>query len=292
MSTRRPARQARATPPTSLPHLAQEALGVAELGLGGDECGAGSSGLYVQWEVWTSCSPPPPAPSPLPPGPALPRPAPPRGEGRGVLQAVSPGPGPRTSRSGGVCTWPHWCCPGCPPARRTRSSRGGGQSPARAPHEGTTGTPSPAGGVLEAPGPHWTGTGTAVLQLLLPQQWRQGAGKGLAWLLASPASQGPLPGCWPQQLSRQREHEEDRTDGKTGKLALSSKVQAGKAGPLPPQHTACRRAREGAGFGTLPLPPIWRWGQGPSSPGPHRVQWGRPGRCSMARTRRCLLTIS
>ena len=77
MSTRRPARQARATPPTSLPHLAQEALGVAELGLGGDECGAGSSGLYVQWEVWTSCSPPPPPPPPCPQVllcPALPRP--------------------------------------------------------------------------------------------------------------------------------------------------------------------------------------------------------------------------
>lgn len=127
----------------------------------------------------------------------------PRREGPAVLHRPS-----RTSRSGGVCMWPHWCCLGCPPAGHTRSSRDGGRSPARAPHE--AGCPPGVG----------PGLAGAASQYPTPHPW-------------------PLD-CWPQQLS---ELKEGRTDGKRGKLALSSRAPAGRQAHLPP--LACKKVGEG-----------------------------------------------
>lgn len=140
----------------------------------------------------------------------------------------------RTSRSGGVCTWPHWCCPGCPPARRTRSSRGGGQSPAKAPREGTP----PSGRVpaqqgwqfyscFSSSGAGEVGGGSSGGGPVLPPQGHRTAGP----------SSFPNPGQVEQM-------------GKRGKLASSSKVPAGKAGPSP---SSCLEARA-APLGSLSSP--------------------------------------
>lgn len=106
------ARPDRTQPTWGLPHLAQEASGACARDTLPRVMGRGAPAY--------------PAPPRALPAPGVPqRRPPPR----------------RTSRSGGACTWRRWCCPGCPPARRTRSSRGGGQSPAGTPCEGAADAP-------------------------------------------------------------------------------------------------------------------------------------------------------
>lgn len=160
----------------------------------------------------------------------------------------------RTSRSGGACTWPRWCCRGCPRAHHTRSSRGGGQSPARAPREGVP----PGGGVPARPRLSRDGSFAAASPAV-----GQGRLEGVIWRPASSPSPG-RPDCCPSSFPSLGPAEQM---GKRGKLASSSKVPAGKTGPSP---SSCLEAR------------TFRW----AHPFPQRPQgqWGHTGRCSTVQT--------